>query len=276
MFRISKQSLGNWHLAVRVAPVVLVAALVKVAINALGWEPISLSPLYTGLLAATVFLLGFLMAGTLADYKESEKLPGDLTASLETIADECLILYEDKSAEPALDCLRHLRDLVGEVLSWFYQHSVATASVLERVSGLNRFFLAFEPLTQPNFIVRLKQEQSAIRRMVIRIETIRDTSFVGAGYAIAELSAALIVIGLLLIDINPASDAIFMLSVITFLLVYVIALIKDLDDPFEYNGDGTAAGSAEVSLKPIEDLAERLSGRIADLERGDSISDAET
>ncbi|HYH62935.1 MAG TPA: hypothetical protein VD766_13790 [Solirubrobacterales bacterium] len=256
----------DWRLAFRVAPFVLLAALVKLGLDEQGWEPIALSPLYTGLLAATIFLLGFLLAGVLADYKESEKLPGELTASLETIADECQILYEDKKAPPALDCLYYLREVVASVLGWLYR-SEPSSPPLERIAGLNRFFLAFEPLTQPNFIVRLKQEQSAVRRMLIRIDTIRNTSFIGAGYAIAQMAAALIVIGLLFVDINPRLDAIFILCIITFLLVYIIVLIKDLDDPYQYNANGSEAGAAEVSLKPIEELEHRLSQRIAALEQ---------
>jgi len=259
--RMPGQVFQRWRLLVKVAPVVLVVALVKLVLDDLNWEPIPLSPLYTGLLAATVFLLGFLLAGTLADYKESEKLPGDLAASMETIADECLILYRDKQARPAIDCLRHIRGLVGSLLGWFYGRQ-ATGSVFTGIRGFNSFFLDFEPLTQPNFIVRLKQEQSAIRRMVIRIETIRDTSFVGAGYAIAELASVLLVLGLLLTEISPDAAAVFIVSIITFLLVYVIFLIKDLDDPFEFDLNGREAGAAEVSLKPVEDLGQRLDQEI--------------
>lgn len=266
---MSGELLGRWRLAAKVAPVVAVAAAIKIVLDIQGWEPIPLSPLYTGLVAATVFLLGFLLAGTLADYKESEKLPGDLAASLETIADECLILHSDKHAEPARECLGQLRDLVGAVLSWFYR-SESTAAVLDRISGLNRFFLAFEPLTQPNFIVRLKQEQSAVRRMVIRIKTIRDTSFVGAGYAIAELATFLLVVGLLLAEIGPDLEEVFLVSSITFLLVYVIFLITDLDDPFEYNADGSDNGAAEVSLEPLQDLEQRLTRSAAGLEAPDA------
>jgi hypothetical protein len=38
----------------------------------------------------------------------------------------------------------------------------------------------------------------------------------------------------------------------------MLLLIKDLDNPFEYDGK-RRAGSAEVSLAPLERLGERLS-----------------
>jgi hypothetical protein len=259
------QVFQRWQLIAKVAPVVAAVALIKIALGVLGWEPIPLSPLYTGLVAATVFLLGFLLAGTLADYKESEKLPGDLAASLETLADECRILHRDKRADSSLECLHHIRDLVASLLGWFHGRE-EIGPVFERIKGLNRFFLAFEPLTQPNFIVRLKQEQSAVRRMVIRAETIRDTSFVGAGYAVAEVATFLLISGLLLTEISPHAAAVFIVSMITFLLVYVIFLIHDLDNPFEFELNGRESGAAEVSLRPIERLREELAGETEALE----------
>ena len=250
----------KWRLALKVAPVVVVTTAAKLMLDWLGWEGLSVNPLYTSLVAATVFLLGFLLAGTLADYKESERLPGELAASLETIADECAILHQSKQAPEARACLAHLQGLTRSLRGWFYEKE-RTSAVLEGITGLNRFFLAFEPLTQPNFIVRLKQEQSTIRRIVTRIHMIRETSFVAAGYAIAELSTAALVIALLATDLAPLGGELVLLSITAFLLVYMIVLIRDLDDPFDY---AEGKGMAEVSLHPLEHLDERLTRSLAE------------
>jgi hypothetical protein len=250
------QTLNRWRLAVKLLPLVAVVAALKMALGLLGWDGATLSPLYTGLVAGTIFLLGFLLAGTLADYKESEKMPGDLAASLESICDECLILYEDKRAPAARDCLEHMQALAASIESWL-RNRKRTDALLEEIGGLNRYFLAFETLTQPNFIVRLKQEQSAIRRMVIRINTIRETSFVMAGYAIAELTSLVLVLGLLFTEVGELGLEIFLVSTLAFLLGYMLLLIRDLDDPFDYEG-AEKAGAAEVSLAPLEHLRSRL------------------
>lgn len=39
-------------------------------------------------------------------------------------------------------------------------------------------------------------------------------------------------------------------------MIYMIALIKDLDNPFDHYDNGKAA--ARVSLKPIKDIEEKL------------------
>jgi hypothetical protein len=246
----------DWQLVVKVLPLVAVAVAAKLGTEALGWEGIEVSTLLSGLVAATIFLLAFLLAGTLGDYKESERLPGDLASSLESIADECEILYADKEAPAARECLAHVADLVSTVLAWL-NHRAAAGDVLDRVRGLNAFFLRFEPLTQPNFIVRLKQEQATIRRMVIRIQTIRETSFIGAGYAIAYIASATLIAGLLITNIGSVGESLFIVAFISFLLSYVLALIRDLDDPFEFE-DGRRTGAVEVSLAPLHQLERRI------------------
>jgi predicted membrane chloride channel (bestrophin family) len=252
---------GRWGLALRAAPLVAAIAAAKLVLSELGWEWLSVNPLYASLVAATVFLFGFLLAGTLADYKESERLPGELAVSLEAIADECLILYESNRASAARECLEHLQRLAGSLRGWFYERE-RTETVLDSIAGLNRFFLAFEELTQPNFIVRLKQEQTALRRVVTRIHTIRETSFVGAGYAIAELASVLLLGALLVTDVASLAEELLVVSTIAFLLIYMILLIRDLDDPFGY---ASKSSVADVSLHPLDQLNERVDRSLAEL-----------
>jgi hypothetical protein len=259
------QKLGSdWRILARALPLVGVAVAAKLVLDGLGWDTIALNPLYSGLVAANVFLIGFLLAGTLADYKESEKLPGELAVRAEAIADECQILYRDKQADAARRCLKHIGRLAAALTAWLHGKE-DVHEPLERIEELNWFFLEFQPLTQPNFIVRLKQEQTALRLMVTRINTIRETSFVGAGYVISQTTSVLLVIALLLADIAPIGAELFLLGTITFLLAYMILLIKDLDDPFEYDENGRI-GAAEVSLAPLAYLEARIADEVESLD----------
>lgn len=251
------QFASKWYIALKITPIILFVVAAKCLLHFLNCEFISVNPLFTGLIGANVFLLGFLLAGTLADYKESEKLPGELSISIEVIADECLITYKNKKAEKAKECLKYVLELTQCIRKWLYK-TEKTETVFQWISGLNDFFLAFEGLTQPPFITRLKQEQSNIRRHITRIHTIRETSFVSAGYAIAEVIVFFIVVGVMLTKMDPFYESLFIAVLVSFFMIYMIALIKDLDDPFEYHEDGKSRGSAEVSLAPLDDLLARI------------------
>jgi hypothetical protein len=251
---------ARWRLAIQVLPIVAVLIAAKFIFHSTGADFIELTTLLGSVVAATVFLLGFLLAGTLTDYKESERLPGELAGSMEAIADECLITYQNKG-EPAEHAVLYVADFVSAVHRWFYRAERTTA-VMERLSRMNDIFLRFESLTQPNFIVRMKQEQSAVRKVIMRIDTIRDTSFVSAGYTIAEIATAMLFIGLLFAKFGALHEALFYIAALGFFMSYLMALIRDLDNPFGFT---RGAGSAEVSIKPIADLDEKLSARVAAL-----------
>ncbi len=250
----------KWKLTRKVLPFVALIVALKFATHYADIEFLSLSALFTAVISANIFLIGFLITGVLADYKESEKLPGDLAAGIEAIADECRIIYTNKKSEEAKVCLIFISDFTGNLIEWFHKKE-KTAKVMEKITGLNKFFLDFEQLTQANFIVRMKQEQSAIRRMITRIHTIRETSFNEAGYTIAEIITALVIFGLLFIRIDPYYESVFFVGFVSFILLYMVFLIKDLDNPFAYYEKESL--SEEVSLKPLVDLQKRFSNSIS-------------
>lgn len=249
----------KWILAIKVLPIVLLILALKLGIHHMGWEVIAISSLFSSIISANVFLLGFLLAGTLSDYKESERLPGQMAASIETISDEIEITYMNKKSKEAKEAMAHLYAFSRTLDDWFHKRA-KTAALFEGLNGFNKYFLAFEKITQPNFIVRLKQEQNALRNMIIRVRMIRETDFVSVGYAIAEITTFLLTVGFLFTKFNPVYESIFFVGIATFLMLYMIALIKDLDNPFDINEEEKQA--AHVSLHPLTDLETRLKAKV--------------
>ena len=253
-----KTLLNKKSILVKTLPFVVGIVVLKYALHMLGFEYIELNALFTSFIAANVFLLGFLMAGVLTDFKESEKLPGELSVRLESIADEAQMLYETKKLKEAKECVEHVRLLILCLKGWFYKKE-RTRTVFDLISALNPLFSAFEPHTQANYIVRLKQEQTNIRRIVTRIDAIRDTSFISSGYRIVEVNSVLLILGLITLRLDPFINSLFLTGSISLLFLYLIFLIKDLDDPFGYHSKDSFEN---VSIKAIEDLESRLKADI--------------
>ncbi len=247
---------SRWRLALQTLPFVMIVILAKFFVHSFGYEFLTLNTLFTALISANIFLIGFLISGTLVDYKESEKLPGDVAASLETMADEGLIIYKNKRSQEAKDFLLKLSGFSTSLVDWFHKKE-RTNQVMEMLRSFNDDFLAFESQTQANFIVRLKQEQHSLRKMINRIHTIRETSFLETGYAIAEIITFILVIGLIFVKIDPFFESAFFTSFVSFIMMYMIFFIKDLDNPFGYNEEDSLV--EEVSLKPVVDSQKRIS-----------------
>jgi hypothetical protein len=254
---------SRWKIAVKTIPIVIFIIVIKFVAHHFGYEFLTLSSLFTAIISANIFLIGFLISGTLVDYKESEKIPGDLSSSLETMADEGLIIYQSKKSQEAKDYLAKIIDFNKSIFQWFYREE-RTDALMRKLQSFNTDFLNFEGQTQANFIARLKQEQSYIRKTINRVHTIRETSFLGTGYAITEIITFVLILGLIFIKMDPFYESIFFISFVSFILIYMIYFIKDLDNPFGYTEKENLV--EEVSLKPLIDSQKRLELSYQELE----------
>ncbi len=247
-----KQIWQKWSIAVKVIPLLAIVAILKFLSHSYGFEIMELNALFTSLVAGTIFLIGFLISGVLSDYKESEKIPSELAASLKTLSDDAYTIYKSKNSPAALQFLKSQKAFLGSLFNWFYKKE-KTHAMLAKISQMNDFFIALDQEgIQPAYIVRMKNEQANIRKMIMRIDTIRDTDFVGSAYAIVEAMGFLTALGLIMIKIEPFYASLFFTLLVTFLISYMIFLIIDLDDPFDYATNGESG--TEVPLKPIHDL----------------------
>jgi predicted membrane chloride channel (bestrophin family) len=246
---------GNPRLLLGALPFAAAVVLLKVLAHVTGAEVLNLSPLLAGAIAAEVFILGFLLAGTAGDFKEAERLPGEIAASLETMADECLITYEEFKLPEARDGLAQLIEISTSIRMWLMQDR-GFDDVMSDIRALNGPFRVMAPVIQAGFTTRLKSEQAAIRKTVLRMDTMRRTSYVAAGYLIAEVTAVLLSVVMVLTDLVDVAPTLCLVGLISYLLFYLVGLIRDLDNPFEYrNGQ---PGAADVNLDVLERNEDRL------------------
>ena len=195
--RSSNKTWQKWSVAIKIIPFVVVIGVLKYLAHKYNWEIMELNALFTSLVAGTIFLIGFLISGVLSDYKESEKLPSELAASLRTLHDDTYTINRNKESEAAKAFMAYQQELYYEMLNWFYKKK-RTIEFLKMIQGMNDYISDIEKEgVQVNFIVRLKNEQNALRKMILRIDTIRDTDFIGSAYAIVEIMGLVIAAGLI-------------------------------------------------------------------------------
>jgi hypothetical protein len=249
----------KWWLVLKLLPVLAVFVVVKWLVHIYQLEYLEMNALFTSLIAATVFLIGFLISGVLSDYKESEKIPGEIASCLDTLSDDALSIHYKKKDEHSSQLLEQILQTQKLIIDWLYQR-IQFPVLLENIENYTERFSKLEDSIPVNYIVKMKQEQSALRKWLIRIQVIRDTDFVSYAYAILETLALLIIAGLLLIKIEPFYESLFFLGFVVFLILYMILLIKDLDNPFDYSEKGDSPG--EVALFPIHEVKARMENKL--------------
>jgi hypothetical protein len=118
---MEKISTKNIWILVRALILVILIIGIKFLAHAFGLEFLTLNNLFSGIIAANVFLMGFLLSGVLSDYKESEKIPGEIASSINNIYSELIYLHDDKNILKSKECLKYCHELTGSILDWFHR-----------------------------------------------------------------------------------------------------------------------------------------------------------
>jgi hypothetical protein len=108
---VTKFFRGNPRLLLQALPVAFGVIVLKWLYDESSAKHLELSPLLAGVIAAEVFIVGFMLSGTAGDFKEAERLPGELAASLETVADECLTIDAELKLPEARQCVAQLVEI---------------------------------------------------------------------------------------------------------------------------------------------------------------------
>jgi len=252
-------------LIMSVGPYVIGVIAAKLFVHRLNLEIIPLNAIFSALIGANVFLMGFLISGVMADYKESERLPGEISSILLTIVDEIRFIdLKQPDGEFVGDRMRNALSMAAGIRKWLFKE-VKTRELMSQIEDLSREFVLMEKHTQPNYIARLKQEQNQLRKIVTRIHTIRETEFVFSGYFISSTTTFLLVLGMVFLKIEPFYESLFFVGLVTYLLLFLLKLIRDLDNPF---GHYDRSSFEDVSIKPIDDTISRITEMIERSSRG--------
>ncbi len=207
-------------------------------------------------LSGGVFLLGFMLAGTMSDYKEAERLPGEIVAGLETVEEVMVHVAVVKG----LDSTPHRRSILAvlETIDRWLHKQATEAQLHESLSRLTATFPAIE---LGSHATRAFSIISGVRRALLRVGVISRTGFLATGYALLETMIALCYIILLIVEFKSPLGEWVVVSFVAMIYTYMYRLIRDVDDPFDYGSAGPN-GASEVELYPLHEYRERLAARI--------------
>jgi phage-related protein len=247
----------KWGLVLKVLVFVSILLAIKRLIDFLDLDVAFASPLITALVGGVIFTIAIIFTGTLADYKESEKIPGELATSIKA-------LYRDSNILPAnnekdiSEMQAHIRELLHAINSNFRNNAWELEGINSAMDSLDKDIkkLAEKGLAPP-LIVKLRTELTNIDKVSNRIKTITETTFIPAAYGIAELAVAAVLSVLLFVKTEPYLEGLALIGATSALLIGLILLIKDMDNPFEV-GKNTYA---DIDLSLLWNLEDYLKNK---------------
>jgi hypothetical protein len=212
----------------------------------------------TPLLSGVALIVGLMLAGVLTDYKESEKIPGELATTLETIGDTVQAVIAVGKESDGSELERRFRSLVAAVEDWFLRR-VGVEECYKRLEEFRTEIKTMHAAGVP-YAARTLGELHNLRRLVTRVDVISKTSFIPAGYALLDLLVATTVVLLLLANYKSVIAEYFLITIFSLIYIYLVRLIRDVDDPFEYAPGQDQGGSVEVNPYPLVEYRRRLEG----------------
>jgi hypothetical protein len=244
----------KWGLLFKAFGITLSLLMVRLVFDYLNFDILAVTSLITAFIGGAIFTIAIIFAGTLTDYKESEKIPSEIATSIRSFySDLDLVRVQDKTLVPRMQ--ENTAALLRCINTNFRNNVWSMEEMNNAVDTLNADIGRLVDLNvPPNFIIKLKTEMTNIDRISHRVKTIAETSFIPAAYAISELAAAGVIILLFFVKLDPFYEGLILFTVLSMLLIALLLLIRDMDNPFEV-GKKTYA---DIDLFLLWDLEKKL------------------
>ena len=230
----------------------LVVVILKYTFHELGWELIEQTSLHNSVISSVTFVIGFLLSATIADYKESERIPSDFASNLEDMYDDAASIHK---SYPVFDIDAFRKQLHTIAIGFSRDARKKSYDARQDIRKLSPFYAAMEAgKVPPNFIVKLKQQQTQLLRSRQRVNYIQRIKFIPSATILARSIVIGVIVLLTLTNIDPFYGGLVISAIISFILIYMLILIRTISTPFHEAGKTRD----DVSLFLVHDAAEYL------------------
>lgn len=198
-----------------------------------------------GLVAGSLFFFGFMLNGVMQDYKESEKIPQAMANSIHEYHEIISMLPIAVSST----VVRERAALAGPELLLRVLQALKAKPRCENLSPKLHYELhkAILHANRGPVESRLLDRFYLVREGLSRVEVISTTSFLPVGNLFLHLVILVNIVVFLCVKPENQVTEFTLLPGVVFILVFVLTVIADVDDPWTERG-------SRVSLTPLERL----------------------
>lgn len=227
----------------------------KYVLHLFNFEVLQLGSLHSSVVTGTFFVIGFLLSATIADYKESERIPSEFSSIVENMYEDAHATHQSYSAFNLQQFKKQLQKISSSFASdvRLKKHSSRLL-----VHALNESFIQMEQAGVPaNFIVKFKQQQAQLLRLLYRVTYIQRITFIPSATILARSIVPLTLLLIIFTEIEPFFGGMAIIAIISFILIYILKLIQVISTPFQ--GEGKTRD--DVSLFLLDETSKHLSSK---------------
>jgi hypothetical protein len=229
----------------------------------LGYDTVPINPVVGAFITGAIFTIAVIFTGTFTDFKESEKIAGEMASALKALYNDSIVIPLADEA-PLATMRSHIRGLLNTINASFMENNFNVRAINHAMDLVTDDIRVLGKLNvAPPTIVKLRVEMGALDKLVNRVDVITRTDFIPAAYAVAEIATAAVILVMLFIENDAYLQGSVIFVFLSLMLIALIFLIKDMDNPFEFQ-QGT---SADVDIDTLLNLGSYFEEREAKLEK---------
>jgi hypothetical protein len=210
-------------------------------------------------LTGVFFVMGFIFAGNISDFKEAERSPGEIASHLEAI--ENWINHGFRTLKNANNLISEqhkielqLLEFSQKIKNWLESPKKESQAIFPAFHFIDDItMLLYTNNADKESIKGTIENSNQLRRVLNRTYSISRTQFLLPAYTLQK--SIIIISGILFILVNDANWSItFLLTTsLSFILNYLYFLSAELDDPFASQDD-----DSYINLLPLNRFIDRL------------------
>ena len=234
----------------RALPVALVVLVARYIVH----NSLDISGLVTfgdagAVITGATIIVGLMLAGVLADYKESEKFPAVLAQSLLGLNGLAVAGLSVKDLDGSWVRAR-VSTLADSVVAWVHG-DISDKQMWAAQADATQLIIDVEKAGAPtHYISRLLATSGDLSNALSRMAVIRNTSFIRAGYVLMLLLVGIVMVLLVIVDFTSPIMRWVVPGVLGLAYTYLILLVRDVDNPYQ--------GAAAVDFSPLLEAQSEL------------------
>ena len=244
----------RYKLFLQAGGVAVIILLLKLVSDYFGLSVIAINTLTGAFFGGVFFTISIVFTGAMADFKEAEKIPGEMAVLLKSLYnDATLISPQDFGSGQKNDIVNHLESLLSAITLNLRENQWHESQLDHEMNNINKDIAdLWAKGVTPGLLLKLRENLTNFDRLSHRLDYIAYTNGISGAYLICDFSLAAVLLIFIFAKNEWGFGGLALFALIAFVLAAIVQLIHDIDNPFEY-GKNTVADVDTSVLFKLED-----------------------
>jgi hypothetical protein len=231
--------------------IAIIILLLKLVADHYQLSVIAINTLTGAFFGGVFFTISIVFTGAMADFKEAEKIPGEMAVLLKAMHNDAMLISpQEMECNQEKDIVCHIEDLLSTITSNLRGNHWHKSQLDEEINKINEDIAdLWAKGVAPGLLLKLRDNLTNLDRLSHRLDYIAYTSGISGAYLICDISLAAVLLIFIFAKNEWGFGGLALFALIAFVLTAIVQLIHDIDNPFEYGKHTVADVDTSVLFK---------------------------